>query len=167
MTQNPTYCSKCHTTRPPLLAGRTYTCVMCGKTRSPEEYRTELAKLRRAAEKAARGGASAPLAAPANNRPPAPPPAAKATPAPAPAEPAAKTVTAKKATAKKPATKKSAAAPAPKKAAAAAEGTPCAWKDCDQIARPKSKYCSRTCSNKNARYRHAKRRTEPTVQRSA
>ena len=143
MTQNPTYCSKCHTTRPPLLAGRTYTCVMCGKTRSPEEYRTELAKLRRAAEKAARAGGADPATAPPA-APQAPAPAAKAPPAP-----------------------KKAAAPAKKAAAPTAEGEPCAWKDCENITRPKSKYCSRTCSNRNARYRHAKRRTRPDGQPSA
>ena len=40
-------------------------------------------------------------------------------------------------------------------------GTPllaaCAWKDCDDPTRPKSIYCSRNCSNKNARARHKAR----------
>ena len=30
----------------------------------------------------------------------------------------------------------------------------CAWKSCDKEARPRSKYCSRECSNKNARSRY-------------
>lgn len=35
----------------------------------------------------------------------------------------------------------------------------CAWKGCTKEARPGSKYCSRTCSNKNARsaYRKSKK----------
>ena len=33
----------------------------------------------------------------------------------------------------------------------------CAWKECDKAARPRSKYCSRNCSNKNARARYSKR----------
>lgn len=36
----------------------------------------------------------------------------------------------------------------------------CAWKDCDKVARPGSKYCSRNCSNKNARYRHRLRKRD-------
>lgn len=34
----------------------------------------------------------------------------------------------------------------------------CAWDGCGKVARPRSKYCSRNCSNKNARARHAKRK---------
>lgn len=34
----------------------------------------------------------------------------------------------------------------------------CAWSDCEKHARPNSKYCSRNCSNKNARARHSRRR---------
>ena len=40
----------------------------------------------------------------------------------------------------------------------------CAWFKCDKdngrpaIARPKSKYCSKDCSNKNARWRHKQRK---------
>ena len=34
----------------------------------------------------------------------------------------------------------------------------CAWASCNKPARPRSKYCSRNCSNKNARARHAKRK---------
>lgn len=63
------------------------------------------------------------------------------------------------------ATKKAAAKPAPKakssskKAAAkgaesAASLETCAWPSCDNQRRKNSKYCSRACSNKNARYRH-------------
>lgn len=40
------------------------------------------------------------------------------------------------------------------------EVTKCAWKDCQNAVRPGSKYCSRNCSNKNARYRHRQRRTD-------
>lgn len=36
--------------------------------------------------------------------------------------------------------------------------TPCAWKGCSNPASPTSKYCSRTCSNHNARARYAARR---------
>lgn len=35
---------------------------------------------------------------------------------------------------------------------------PCYWPPCDKYARPNSKYCSRNCSNKNARARYAKRK---------
>ena len=34
----------------------------------------------------------------------------------------------------------------------------CAWADCQKPARPRSKYCSRNCSNKNARARHKARK---------
>ena len=33
----------------------------------------------------------------------------------------------------------------------------CAWADCNEPARPRSKSCSRNCSNKNARARHKSR----------
>ena len=33
----------------------------------------------------------------------------------------------------------------------------CAWAECDKAARPRSKYCSRNCSNKNARSRYSRR----------
>jgi hypothetical protein len=36
---------------------------------------------------------------------------------------------------------------------------PCVWPPCDKYARPRSKYCSRNCSNKNARARYSKRGT--------
>jgi hypothetical protein len=36
-------------------------------------------------------------------------------------------------------------------------GVKCAWNGCEEIARPRSKYCSRNCSNKNARARHKAR----------
>ena len=32
-----------------------------------------------------------------------------------------------------------------------------AWHECNEPARPRSKYCSRNCSNKNARARHKTR----------
>jgi hypothetical protein len=45
--------------------------------------------------------------------------------------------------------------------AALAAATPahptCAWHECDEPARERSKYCSRECSNKNARHRHLAR----------
>jgi hypothetical protein len=34
----------------------------------------------------------------------------------------------------------------------------CAWHECHELARPNSKYCSRECSNKNARQRHRARK---------
>lgn len=37
----------------------------------------------------------------------------------------------------------------------------CAWTGCTNHATPTSKYCSRTCSNNNARARYAARRAEP------
>ena len=36
----------------------------------------------------------------------------------------------------------------------------CDWHSCNEIARPGSKYCSRRCSNRNARQRHRKRKRE-------
>ena len=36
----------------------------------------------------------------------------------------------------------------------------CAWRDCNKTARPRSKYCSRNCSNKNARSRYSRRNDE-------
>ena len=37
-------------------------------------------------------------------------------------------------------------------------GGVCAWHECNKQARPRSKYCSRNCSNKNARARHKARK---------
>lgn len=37
------------------------------------------------------------------------------------------------------------------------QGT-CAWRECSKPSRDTSKYCSRACSNKNARWRHARRK---------
>lgn len=37
-------------------------------------------------------------------------------------------------------------------------GGMCAWHECSKQARPRSKYCSRNCSNKNARARHKARK---------
>ncbi len=75
-----------------------------------------------------------------------------ATPAPAP-EPAAAPTPAKAA-----APKKASAPKAAKKASAKAEpaagAEPCAWPGCENPRRKNSKYCSRACSNKNARHRH-------------
>lgn len=36
----------------------------------------------------------------------------------------------------------------------------CSWKDCEEPARRTSIYCSRSCSNKNARWRHRQRQEE-------
>ena len=36
----------------------------------------------------------------------------------------------------------------------------CDWASCHEPARPGSKYCSRRCSNRNARQRHRKRKRE-------
>ena len=36
----------------------------------------------------------------------------------------------------------------------------CAWESCRKGRRPRSKYCSRNCSNKNARSRHARRKKD-------
>ena len=51
-------------------------------------------------------------------------------------------------------------APPPKPPEPEPEVEMCAWKDCGNAARPNSKYCSRNCSNKNARYRHRMRKHE-------
>lgn len=37
------------------------------------------------------------------------------------------------------------------------KSTVCAWKACGKKARPNSIYCSRTCNNKNARWRYKQR----------
>lgn len=101
MAKSPTlYCSNCRTTEPPLFARGSYSCVMCGKTRSRSDYRIELEKLRLTAP-------------PVEEAPPDPPPA-----------------------------------------------TTCAWTDCENPPRANSKYCSRNCSNKSARWRHAQRTKE-------
>ena len=34
----------------------------------------------------------------------------------------------------------------------------CIWPPCEKPRRKKSKYCSRECSNKNARWRHKQRK---------
>lgn len=47
--------------------------------------------------------------------------------------------------------------PAPPVAVASGSVNICAWDGCEQQARPRSKYCSRNCSNKNARARHKAR----------
>jgi hypothetical protein len=36
----------------------------------------------------------------------------------------------------------------------------CDWHSCHDPARPGSKYCSRRCSNRNARQRHRRRKRE-------
>ena len=65
-----------------------------------------------------------------------------------------------------PAPAPAAAAPKPKSkpksskksSKAAKELAPCAWEECDKPSRSNSKYCSRECSNKNARARHRRRK---------
>jgi hypothetical protein len=49
---------------------------------------------------------------------------------------------------------------AQREAAADGEGDPsiCAWQGCGKPARDGSRYCSRDCSNKNARFRHKQRK---------
>lgn len=42
----------------------------------------------------------------------------------------------------------------------------CAWKDCDEPSRRNSIYCSRACSNKNARWRHKQRQKEQEQRKS-
>ena len=46
-------------------------------------------------------------------------------------------------------------------------GLPCALDGCQGAARTRSKYCSRDCSNKNARARHQARRKAPIEVQSA
>ena len=64
-----------------------------------------------------------------------------------------------KAPAAQPAAEPPAAAQAEPEAAPSGDFRKCAWKDCAKAARPRSKYCSRNCSNKNARARHAARKS--------
>lgn len=73
----------------------------------------------------------------------------------APRRAAARATTTPSAPAEKAAAKKTAATSA--QPGADADGNVCAWRECKQIARPRSKYCSRNCSNKNARSRHKER----------
>ena len=195
MSQNPTFfCARCHTTRPPLFAVHTYTCVMCGKQRTVAEYKREMEKLRSetpetyvgATPKLEVSHAAPNTARPATPRPttPMPAPAAKATPqkpaavakaVPAPVAkavpaPVAKAVPAPvaKASAKPKAPTKPKASAKPKaptkpkvsvKVVASEDTLGCGWRECQNQARPRSKYCSRACSNKNARHRHAQRKT--------
>ena len=39
----------------------------------------------------------------------------------------------------------------------------CAWHECVKTAAPNSKYCSRNCSNKNARSRHKAAKNSPVA----
>lgn len=57
-----------------------------------------------------------------------------------------------------PAAVKAPEAPVVTEAPAAVVDATCGWVDCAEPPRANSKYCSRNCSNKNARARHAKRR---------
>ena len=63
----------------------------------------------------------------------------------------------------KPASKPRASKDTKKPAGAAAEpgAEVCAWPGCGKAARKNSKYCSRACSNKNARHRHKMRAKKP------
>jgi hypothetical protein len=90
---------------------------------------------------------------------PVPPPAPVVAPRPAPAA-KAPVVPAPRPVAQAPAAAPAPAAPklgAEKIVAAATSDEVCAWPGCGQPARAGSKYCSRACSNKNARARHAGR----------
>jgi hypothetical protein len=49
---------------------------------------------------------------------------------------------------------KAAKAAKPVEVGAAVGGNMCTWPGCEKTARKNSKYCSRACSNKNARHRH-------------
>ena len=83
--------------------------------------------------------------------PPASAPPPKRTSAPAAVQ---KSATKKPVTkASKPAVKKERPASPP-----SGDSGQCAWHECSEIARPRSKYCSRNCSNKNARSRHKARK---------
>jgi len=53
------------------------------------------------------------------------------------------------------------------KSADAAGVDSCAWPSCDNPRRKNSKYCSRACSNKNARYRHKMRSKKADKKSSA
>ena len=46
-------------------------------------------------------------------------------------------------------------------------GGQCCWKDCSQPSMSKSLYCSRDCSNKNARWRHGLRKEAEVKRREA
>ena len=46
-------------------------------------------------------------------------------------------------------------------------GSVCTWAPCEKIARPGSKYCSRACSNKNARARYKQRKNGSREAREA
>jgi len=53
-------------------------------------------------------------------------------------------------------------------ASAEAEGDDvCGWRDCVNPPRPNSKYCSRDCSNKNARSRYKKRQSKKRTTEAA
>ncbi len=56
--------------------------------------------------------------------------------------------------------------PAQAKAGTASEQV-CAWPGCEKTRRPNSKYCSRACSNKNARARHKARQKKAKKTKSA
>jgi hypothetical protein len=161
-----------------------YTCgfVIYGEKRIQSECDSQYAEWE--ARQKARGGlppAAAPVAAPAAEpTPAAPAPAPAAAKAPEPAAPAP-------AAAVEPAPAPALAAPAsgreypgfPYKEGDPDDETgllwvfpaepppvdkkgrarpPCSWPPCAKFARPNSKYCSRNCSNKNARARYAKRK---------
>ena len=98
---------------------------------------------------------------------PKPEPRVAAVSRPAPSAPAAKAP----APAPKPA-----AAPTPTMAAMEASNdaqseelgyTVCAWHECAKAARKNSKYCSRECSNKNARLRHRLRKQAEKAEKAA
>lgn len=134
--------------------------------REHEERVRREEEMRRWRERVEAAGGKAPPPPPPKSRRAAQPPSAvgraktskkKASTAPAPAAEAPTSIetpapTPAPAPKAKPAAKK-AAAPKPAKDLAV-----CAWEECDKPSRPNSKYCSRECSNKNARARHRRRK---------
>ena len=156
MAENPTlYCSRCRTTKPPLVARRSYTCVMCGKTRNGEDFRAELEELRLSAPRPAPSPPPSLKPTPAPSPKPTPAPSLKPTPAPSlkPTPPPSLKPT-------PPPEPEPAPEPAPTPSPVADPAAPavtCAWHECSNPPRSSSKYCSRNCSNKNARWRHSKR----------
>jgi hypothetical protein len=56
---------------------------------------------------------------------------------------------------------------APSPAAAIASLEVCAWHECESERRKNSKYCSRECSNKNARARYRRKKSDPKKDRQA
>jgi len=128
-----------------------YTCVKCGKSRNVEEFRLEMAHLRNVADRrpVSKPAAEEPVATPTPvvQAPPAP---VEVAPAPVEVAPAPVEVA--------PASVEVAPVPVAVTPAPVQVEATCGWSSCDNAPRPNSKYCSRNCSNRNARWRHAQRR---------